>query len=145
MRGSSVSLADSSVCSGGTGCEGVGIVGSGGLHEGGVTTSRLILLGPSICGGLGKSLMEVVYLTAGLIPSSLIMNPVNSTSLLANLNFSTLNTRLFLLQWERMLQILWKAPSTMSDHVMMSSTIFLKSLTEVVHGQSSMMVSVYLL
>ena len=42
--------------------------------------------------GVGKSLMEVVYLSAGLMPSSVIMNPAKSASLLANLNFSALNT-----------------------------------------------------
>ena len=52
--------------------------------------------------------MEEVYLAAGLMPSSVIKNPANSTSLL--LNFSALNTRPFLLQWDRMLHILWKAP-----------------------------------
>ena len=53
--------------------------------------------------GVGKSLIAAVYLAAGLIPSSVIRNPANSTSLPANLNFSELNTRQFLLQWERML------------------------------------------
>jgi hypothetical protein len=72
--------------------------------------------------GVVKSLIAAVYLAGVLIPP-------NSTSLLANLNFSELNTRPFVLQWERMLNILWKATSTVSDHVMMSSTIFLKSLT----------------
>ena len=47
--------------------------------------------------GVGKSLMEAVYLAAGLIPSSVILNLANSTSFLANLNFSALNTRPFLL------------------------------------------------
>jgi hypothetical protein len=42
--------------------------------------------------GVEKSLIEVVYLSAGLIPSSVIMNPANYTSLLANLNFLALNT-----------------------------------------------------
>ena len=55
--------------------------------------------------GVGKSLMEAVYLAADLN----------------------------------------KAPSTMSECVMMSLTIFSKSLSDVVDGQSSMIVSVCLL
>ena len=47
--------------------------------------------------GVEKSLIAVVYLAAGLIPSSVIRNPANSTSLLVNLNLSELNTMPFLL------------------------------------------------
>ena len=50
--------------------------------------------------GVGKSLIAAVYLAAGWIPSSVNRNPANSNSLPANLNFSELNTRPFLLQWE---------------------------------------------
>ena len=50
-----------------------------------------------------------------------------------------------MLQWDSRLQIMWKAPSTVLDQVMSSSTIFSKSLLAVVEGQSSRMVSVYLL
>ena len=72
--------------------------------------------------------MEAVYFEAGLMPSSVIMSLANSTSPLANLKFAELNTRPFLLHWERMLHILWKAPSMVSECIMMSSTIFSNSL-----------------
>ena len=42
---------------------------------------------------VGKSLMEAVYFAAGLIQTSVIMSQANSTSFLANLNFSALKTR----------------------------------------------------
>ena len=95
--------------------------------------------------GMGKSMMASVYLAAGLMPSSVIRNPANSTSLLANQNFAVLNTRLFLLQCDKILHILLKAPVIDVDQVMTLSTIFSKSFTSEVDGQFSNMASVYLL
>ena len=79
------------------------------------------------------------------IPSSEMRNPANSTSLLANLNLAGLNTKPLLFQCEIILHILCKDPSTEFDQVMISSTIFSKSFLAVVEGQSSRIVSVYLL
>ena len=93
--------------------------------------------------GVGKSLMEAVYLAAGLIPSSVSRNPANSTYFLENLNLSAEKTRPCLLQCEIMLHILRNFSSIVSDQVMISLTIFSQSLL-VEDGQCSSMASVYL-
>ena len=95
--------------------------------------------------GVGKSLIAAMYLAAGWILSSEMRNPANSTFLLANLNLAGLKIKRLLFQCEIILQILCKDPSTEFDQVMISSTIFVKSFLAVVEGQSSRIVSVYLL
>lgn len=48
--------------------------------------------------GVGKFLMDSMYLSVGLIPSEVMTNPANSTVSLAKLNFSGENTIPFWLQ-----------------------------------------------
>ena len=74
--------------------------------------------------GVGKFLMDSMYLAVGLIPSLVISKPANSTVSLAKANFSGEKTIPFLLQWDKIEQILKNESSTESDHWMMSSMIF---------------------
>ncbi len=69
-------------------------------------------------------MMDWMYLSVGLIPSMVMLNPANSTDSLANSNFSGENTIPFWLQWDRIAQILKKAVSRFSDHCIISSIIF---------------------
>ena len=95
--------------------------------------------------GVGNSLMASVYMAAGLMPSLVMRKPAKSSSRLANRNFAGLKTRPFLLQYERMMQILLKAHLIDVDQVITSSTICSKSFQSDVDGQFSKMASVYLL
>jgi hypothetical protein len=79
-----------------------------------------------------KSMMASVYLAAGLIPSSVMRKPANSTSRLAKRK-----TWPFLLQCDKILHILLKEPVIDVDKVMTSSIIFLKSFTFEVDRQFS--------
>jgi hypothetical protein len=92
--------------------------------------------------GVGKFLMASTYLSVGLIPSMVILNPANSTVSSANSNFSGENTIPFWLQWDRIAQILKNACSILSDHCMISSTIFSESFITGFPGQVSRIASV---
>jgi hypothetical protein len=58
---------------------------------------------------VGEFVTAPTYLSVGLIPFVVILNPANYTVSLANSNFSGENTIPFWLQWDRIAQILENA------------------------------------